>query len=108
MWITNALALAFVGLQISPARCIQMVEQQQQASFELSLRNAIGDAGKDKPPTPAAYDTANPARLNVTVKRDTECKNCPYGGCLNSGVMWSGNVAPFQCWTQGESVGDKR
>ncbi|TID14249.1 hypothetical protein E6O75_ATG09328 [Venturia nashicola] len=59
-------------------------------------------------PVPEAYDVASVARANGTVTRDTECKNCPYGNCINFGWLPAGLTAPFQCFTQGENVGNTK
>jgi hypothetical protein len=96
--------LAFVGLQLSTVRSAELVGALQQEEFESTLKNQVSVVR----PVPEAYNVANPIRVNITVKRDTECKNCPFGGCLNAGIMWAGTVAPVQCWTQGETVGDRR
>jgi hypothetical protein len=37
-----------------------------------------------------------------------ECKNCPYGSCINFGWIPAGLTAPFQCFTQGENVGNTK
>lgn len=59
-------------------------------------------------PVPQAYDVASAVRANGTVIRDTECKNCPYGNCINFGWIPAGLTAPFQCFTQGENVGNTK
>lgn len=59
-------------------------------------------------PVPEAYDSANAVRLNGTTIRDTECKNCPYGNCINYGWLPAGYTAPFQCFTQGETIGNTK
>ena len=59
-------------------------------------------------PVPEAYDVASVLRANGTIIRDTECKNCPYGNCINFGWIPAGLTAPFQCFTQGENVGNTK
>lgn len=59
-------------------------------------------------PVPEAYDVSSAVRANGTVIRNTECKNCPYENCINFGWIPAGLTAPFQCFTQGERVGDTK
>ncbi|KAE9974344.1 hypothetical protein EG328_003928 [Venturia inaequalis] len=59
-------------------------------------------------PIPQAYDVASAIRANGTTIRDTECKNCPYGNCINYGWLSAGLTAPFQCFTQGENIGNTK
>jgi hypothetical protein len=107
MRLSKPILLAVAGLQISTARGGELVGAVQQEEFELTLKNQVS-VERPVPRLPEAYNVANPVRVNVTAKRDTECKNCPFGGCLNAGVFWTGTVAPVQCWTQGEVIGGKK
>jgi len=104
MRLSKPFTFAVAALRLSSVRCLELAGARQQGEFALVLETQMAA----ERPVPEAYNIANPARLNITAKRDTECKNCPYRGCLNAGVIGTGNMAPFQCWTQGETVGDKK
>jgi hypothetical protein len=104
MRLASLLTLVLAGLHHSLARSLELVSALQQEEFEVALRSQT-DSGLL---VPEAYNVGNPIKVNITVKRDTECKNCPFGSCLNAGIMWAGTIAPAQCWTQGETVGGRR
>ncbi|KAF2399782.1 hypothetical protein EJ06DRAFT_522040 [Trichodelitschia bisporula] len=58
-------------------------------------------------PVPPTNSPA-PRMVENGVVRDAECKNCPYLGCLNAGVLWENANATFSCWTQGEMIGNQK
>jgi hypothetical protein len=104
MRLVNLLTLALAGLPISLVQSVELVSANQQEEFEVTLKGQVGLERF----APEAYNVGNPIQVNITVKRDTECKNCPFVSCLNAGIMWTGTVAPAQCWTQGDNVGGRR
>ena len=49
-----------------------------------------------------------PQALSVASSKAAECKNCPWGSCLNALAVSPGTELGFTCWTQGESVNSDR
>lgn len=45
---------------------------------------------------------------SYSMQRNTQCKNCPWSSCLNSGYLSQGSNITFDCWLHGQVIGDTR